>query len=84
MLLSPPSVYVAAEQLFHLNFRGLSFSFQLDSWNEAPKYEVRRFLVSCVQTWSHPDVVLLRPQIPHGAMVKRMHIYSGNNLQETR
>lgn len=35
------SVYNAAEQLFHLNFRGLSFSFQLDSWNEAPKYEVR-------------------------------------------
>lgn len=33
------SVYNAAEQLFHLNFRGLSFSFQLDSWNEAPKYE---------------------------------------------
>ena len=35
------AVYNAAEQLFHLNFRGLSFSFQLDSWNEAPKYEVR-------------------------------------------
>ena len=34
-------VYNSAEQLFHLNFRGLSFSFQLDSWNEAPKYEVR-------------------------------------------
>ena len=39
------TVYVAAEQLFHLNFRGLSFSFQLDSWNEAPKYEVRRTTV---------------------------------------
>lgn len=38
-------VYSPAEQLFHLNFRGLSFSFQLDSWNEAPKYEVRRFVV---------------------------------------
>lgn len=37
---SPFSVYNAAEQLFHLNFRGLSFCFQLDSWNEAPKYEV--------------------------------------------
>ncbi|KAI3370840.1 hypothetical protein L3Q82_007366 [Scortum barcoo] len=35
-----PGVYNAAEQLFHLNFRGLSFSFQLDSWNEAPKYEL--------------------------------------------
>ncbi|XP_061617477.1 UPF0183 protein C16orf70 homolog isoform X4 [Phyllopteryx taeniolatus] len=56
-----PGVYNAAEQFFHLNFRGLSFSFQLDSWNEAPKYE-----------------------IPHGAMVKRMHIYTGNNLQETK
>ncbi|KAJ3596424.1 hypothetical protein NHX12_002831 [Muraenolepis orangiensis] len=56
-----PGVYNAAEQSFHLNFRGLSFSFQLDSWNEAPKYE-----------------------IPHGAMVKRMHIYTGNNLQDTR
>uniref|UniRef100_A0A3Q2GNS9 Phagosome assembly factor 1 n=1 Tax=Cyprinodon variegatus TaxID=28743 RepID=A0A3Q2GNS9_CYPVA len=56
-----PGVYNPAEQLFHLNFRGLSFSFQLDSWNEAPKYE-----------------------IPHGAMVKRMHIYTGNNLQETK
>uniref|UniRef100_A0A9J8AUX8 Phagosome assembly factor 1 n=1 Tax=Cyprinus carpio carpio TaxID=630221 RepID=A0A9J8AUX8_CYPCA len=54
-------VYNAAEQLFHLNFRGLSFSFQLDSWSEAPKYE-----------------------IPHGATVKRMYIYSGNNLQETK
>lgn len=35
-----PGVYNSAEQLFHLNFRGLSFSFQLDSWTEAPKYEV--------------------------------------------
>lgn len=34
------TVYNSAEQLFHLNFRGLSFSFQLDSWTEAPKYEV--------------------------------------------
>uniref|UniRef100_A0A8C0CD69 Uncharacterized protein n=1 Tax=Balaenoptera musculus TaxID=9771 RepID=A0A8C0CD69_BALMU len=34
-----PGVYNSAEQLFHLNFRGLSFSFQLDSWTEAPKYE---------------------------------------------
>lgn len=40
-LVLPRPVYNAAEQLFHLNFRGLSFSFQLDSWNEAPKYEVR-------------------------------------------
>uniref|UniRef100_A0A3Q2PRV4 Phagosome assembly factor 1 n=1 Tax=Fundulus heteroclitus TaxID=8078 RepID=A0A3Q2PRV4_FUNHE len=62
-----PGVYNAAEQLFHLNFRGLSFSFQLDSWNEAPKYEVR-----------------MTGPIPHGAMVKRMHIYTGNNLQETK
>lgn len=43
-------VYNAAEQLFHLNFRGLSFSFQLDSWSEAPKYEVR--LGSCY--WKIP------------------------------
>uniref|UniRef100_A0A3P9Q143 Phagosome assembly factor 1 n=1 Tax=Poecilia reticulata TaxID=8081 RepID=A0A3P9Q143_POERE len=64
-----PGVYNAAEQLFHLNFRGLSFSFQLDSWNEAPKYEVRMDRFS---------------SIPHGAMVKRMHIYTGNNLQETK
>ncbi|RXM33553.1 UPF0183 protein C16orf70 [Acipenser ruthenus] len=56
-----PGVYNAAEQLFHLNFRGLSFSFQLDSWNEAPKYE-----------------------IPHGATVKRMYIYTGNSLQDTK
>lgn len=27
---------------------------------------------------------LASPQIPHGAMVKKMHIYTGNNLQETR
>uniref|UniRef100_A0A3B5B8D0 Uncharacterized protein n=1 Tax=Stegastes partitus TaxID=144197 RepID=A0A3B5B8D0_9TELE len=67
-----PGVYNAAEQLFHLNFRGLSFSFQLDSWNEAPKYEPN-FAVG-----------LASLQIPHGAMVKRMHIYTGNNLQETR
>lgn len=39
-LLPIPTVYNSAEQLFHLNFRGLSFSFQLDSWTEAPKYEV--------------------------------------------
>uniref|UniRef100_H3B161 Phagophore assembly factor 1 n=1 Tax=Latimeria chalumnae TaxID=7897 RepID=H3B161_LATCH len=56
-----PGVYNATEQLFHLNFRGLSFSFQLDSWTEAPKYE-----------------------IPHGATVKRMYIYTGNSLQDTR
>ncbi|XP_029378042.1 phagosome assembly factor 1 isoform X2 [Echeneis naucrates] len=67
-----PGVYNAAEQLFHLNFRGLSFSFQLDSWNEAPKYEPNFALG------------LASLQIPHGAMVKRMHIYTGNNLQETR
>uniref|UniRef100_A0A665V4Z6 Chromosome 16 open reading frame 70 n=1 Tax=Echeneis naucrates TaxID=173247 RepID=A0A665V4Z6_ECHNA len=65
-------MYNAAEQLFHLNFRGLSFSFQLDSWNEAPKYEPNFALG------------LASLQIPHGAMVKRMHIYTGNNLQETR
>uniref|UniRef100_A0A7N6BRZ1 Uncharacterized protein n=1 Tax=Anabas testudineus TaxID=64144 RepID=A0A7N6BRZ1_ANATE len=67
-----PGVYNAAEQLFHLNFRGLSFSFQLDSWNEAPKYEPNFALG------------LASLQIPHGAMVKRMHIYTGNNLQETK
>ena len=39
-LLPTLTVYNSAEQLFHLNFRGLSFSFQLDSWTEAPKYEV--------------------------------------------
>lgn len=47
-LLLITSVYNAAEQLFHLNFRGLSFSFQLDSWNEAPKYEVRAFPQICL------------------------------------
>uniref|UniRef100_A0A8C5H4K9 Uncharacterized protein n=1 Tax=Gouania willdenowi TaxID=441366 RepID=A0A8C5H4K9_GOUWI len=68
-----PGVYNAAEQLFHLNFRGLSFSFQLDSWNEAPKYEVLIF-----------ENFTCGIGIPHGAMVKRMHIYTGNNLQETK
>eukprot|EP00064_Thunnus_orientalis_P002367 superscaffoldBa00000169_g2374 len=72
LLPSHRPVYNAAEQLFHLNFRGLSFSFQLDSWNEAPKYEPN-FAMG-----------LASLQIPHGAMVKRMHIYTGNNLQETR
>uniref|UniRef100_A0A3P8X254 Phagosome assembly factor 1 n=1 Tax=Cynoglossus semilaevis TaxID=244447 RepID=A0A3P8X254_CYNSE len=72
-----PGVYNAAEQLFHLNFRGLSFSFQLDSWNEAPKYEVRRIQFNFA-------LGFVSLQIPHGAMVKRMHIYTGNNLQETR
>uniref|UniRef100_A0A671RX84 UPF0183 protein C16orf70 n=1 Tax=Sinocyclocheilus anshuiensis TaxID=1608454 RepID=A0A671RX84_9TELE len=67
-----PGVYNAAEQLFHLNFRGLSFSFQLDSWSEAPKYE---------PNFAHGLASL---QIPHGATVKRMYIYSGNNLQETK
>uniref|UniRef100_A0A8C7Z6D3 Phagosome assembly factor 1 n=1 Tax=Oryzias sinensis TaxID=183150 RepID=A0A8C7Z6D3_9TELE len=66
-----PGVYNPAEQLFHLNFRGLSFSFQLESWNEAPKYEPGLTFPASMQ-------------IPHGAMVKRMHIYTGNNLQETR
>ncbi|KAM6945897.1 phagosome assembly factor 1 [Aplochiton taeniatus] len=67
-----PGVYNAAEQLFHLNFRGLSFSFQLDSWNEAPKYEPNFALG------------LASLQIPHGAMVKRMHIYTGNSLGDTK
>uniref|UniRef100_A0A3B4CI51 Uncharacterized protein n=1 Tax=Pygocentrus nattereri TaxID=42514 RepID=A0A3B4CI51_PYGNA len=67
-----PGVYNAAEQLFHLNFRGLSFSFQLDSWSEAPKYE---------PNFAHGLASL---QIPHGATVKRMYIYTGNNLQETK
>uniref|UniRef100_A0A4W4HGH9 Uncharacterized protein n=1 Tax=Electrophorus electricus TaxID=8005 RepID=A0A4W4HGH9_ELEEL len=67
-----PGVYNAAEQLFHLNFRGLSFSFQLDSWSEAPKYE---------PNFAHGLVSL---QIPHGATVRRMYIYTGNNLQETK
>uniref|UniRef100_A0A3P9A6S3 Uncharacterized protein n=1 Tax=Esox lucius TaxID=8010 RepID=A0A3P9A6S3_ESOLU len=67
-----PGVYNAAEQLFHLNFRGLSFSFQLDSWNEAPKYE---------PNFAHGLASL---QIPHGATVKRMYIYTGNNLQDTK
>ncbi|KAK6480139.1 UPF0183 protein C16orf70-like protein isoform X1 [Huso huso] len=67
-----PGVYNAAEQLFHLNFRGLSFSFQLDSWNEAPKYE---------PNFAHGLASL---QIPHGATVKRMYIYTGNSLQDTK
>uniref|UniRef100_A0AAZ3QK01 Uncharacterized protein n=1 Tax=Oncorhynchus tshawytscha TaxID=74940 RepID=A0AAZ3QK01_ONCTS len=67
-----PGVYNAAEQLFHLNFRGLSFSFQLDSWNEAPKYE---------PNFAHGLASL---QIPHGATVKRMYISAGNNLQDTK
>uniref|UniRef100_A0A096NJA7 Phagophore assembly factor 1 n=1 Tax=Papio anubis TaxID=9555 RepID=A0A096NJA7_PAPAN len=66
-----PGVYNSAEQLFHLNFRGLSFSFQLDSWTEAPKYE---------PNFAHGLASL---QIPHGATVKRMYIYSGNSLQDT-
>ncbi|KAH0619488.1 hypothetical protein JD844_000148 [Phrynosoma platyrhinos] len=67
-----PGVYNSAEQLFHLNFRGLSFSFQLDSWTETPKYE---------PNFAHGLASL---QIPHGATVKRMYIYSGNSLQDTK
>ncbi|NXC12481.1 CP070 protein, partial [Corythaeola cristata] len=67
-----PGVYNSAEQLFHLNFRGLSFSFQLDSWTETPKYE---------PNFAHGLASL---QIPHGATVKRMYIYNGNSLQDTR
>uniref|UniRef100_A0A3B3RAF8 Phagosome assembly factor 1 n=1 Tax=Paramormyrops kingsleyae TaxID=1676925 RepID=A0A3B3RAF8_9TELE len=70
-----PGVYNAAEQLFHLNFRGLSFSFQLDSWSEAPKYEL--FYLDGL-TFS------TGLQIPHGATVKRMFIYTGNSLQDTK
>uniref|UniRef100_A0A4W3HY86 Phagosome assembly factor 1 n=1 Tax=Callorhinchus milii TaxID=7868 RepID=A0A4W3HY86_CALMI len=67
-----PGVYNAAEQLFHLNFRGLSFSFQLDSWKEAPKFEPK---------FAHGLASL---QIPHGATVKRMYIYTANSLQDTK
>ncbi|NXD13613.1 CP070 protein, partial [Nothocercus nigrocapillus] len=67
-----PGVYNSAEQLFHLNFRGLSFSFQLDSWTETPKYE---------PNFAHGLASL---QIPHGATVKRMYIYNGNSLQDTK
>lgn len=65
-----PGVYNPAEQLFHLNFRGLSFSFQLSM--ETPKYE---------PNFAHGLASL---QIPHGATVKRMYIYTGNSLQETK
>ena len=67
-----PGVYNSIEQLFHLSFRGLSFSFQLDSWTEAPK---------CEPSFAHGLASL---QIPHGATVKRMYIYSGNSLQDTK
>lgn len=65
LLFSICPVYNAAEQLFHLNFRGLSFSFQLDSWNEAPKYEVSHqvnwsSLVSEVIAFS-VDIVMAGP-----------------------
>lgn len=65
-------MYNSAEQFFHLNFRGLSFSFQLDSWTEAPKYEV---------SFAHGLASL---QIPHGATVERMYIYSGNSHQDVK
>ncbi|CAB1313867.1 unnamed protein product [Coregonus sp. 'balchen'] len=45
---------------------------KLDSWNEAPKYE---------PNFAHGLASL---QIPHGATVKRMYIYTGNNLQDTK
>uniref|UniRef100_UPI00358EC140 phagosome assembly factor 1 isoform X2 n=1 Tax=Myxine glutinosa TaxID=7769 RepID=UPI00358EC140 len=35
-----PGVYNAAEQLFHLNFRGLSFSFRLDARLDTPKFAI--------------------------------------------
>ena len=60
------------EQLFHLNFRRLSFSFQLDSWTEAPKYE---------PSFAHGLASL---QTTQEAIVKRMYIYSGNSLQDTK
>ena len=67
-----PGVYNSTEQLFHLNFRRLSFSFQLDSWTEAPKYE---------PSFAHGLASL---QTTQEAIVKRMYIYSGNSLQDTK
>lgn len=67
-----PGVYNSAEQLFHLNFRGLSFSFQLDTGYEAPKFA------------PHYAHGLASLQIPNGATVEKMYIYTGNSLQDTR
>ena len=57
-LLPTPTVYNSAEQLFHLNFRGLSFSFQLDSYTTFPKYE---------PNFAH---VLASLQVPYRATVR--------------
>nr|XP_002741257.2 PREDICTED: UPF0183 protein C16orf70 homolog [Saccoglossus kowalevskii] len=65
-----PGVYDSAHQLFILNFRGLSFSFPIDSKFE-PHY-THGFLSSL--------------QFPNGAspVVSRMCIYTGNSLTDTK
>uniref|UniRef100_A0A8C4Q9K1 Phagosome assembly factor 1 n=1 Tax=Eptatretus burgeri TaxID=7764 RepID=A0A8C4Q9K1_EPTBU len=65
-----PGVYNAAEQLFHLNFRGLSFSFRLDARLDTPKFA------------PHYAHGLASLQIPNGATVERMHVYAGNALSD--
>ncbi|XP_070574143.1 phagosome assembly factor 1-like [Ptychodera flava] len=65
-----PGIYDSAHQLFILNFRGLSFSFPIDS-----KFEPH---------YTHGYLSSL--QFPNGAspVVSRMCIYTGNSLADTK
>ena len=67
-----PGVDNSTAQLFQLNLRGLSFSFQLDSYTTFPKYE---------PNFAH---VLASLQVPYRATVRWMYMYSGNSLQDTK
>lgn len=65
-----PGVYDETQQLFVLNFRGLSFSFPVDSSKFQPRYTP--------SLGSRP--------FPNGSspVVSKMSIYSGNSLADTR
>lgn len=63
----------------------LVFWMCLFMWTQRPFVSTSPVLLPAVLPWQPNFAMgLASLQIPHGAMVKRMHIYTGNNLQETR
>lgn len=63
----------------------LVFWMCLFMWTQRPLVSTSPVLLPAVLPWQPNFAMgLASLQIPHGAMVKRMHIYTGNNLQETR
>lgn len=63
----------------------LVFWMCLFMWTQRPLVSTSPVLLPAVLPWQPNFAMgLASLQIPHGALVKRMHIYTGNNLQETR